>query len=199
MYYLGNFLTDPLEKEFGKLRQGSGGTSFINVQQCIEKLDIKQTSLLLNQNLNIDEFDVNPGHQCTSCDYKLCEKGSEIFDHPENLEPSLSNEIKMALVYIAGYFRRNDNQPSECETHFYYEKYGKYTNLTDRGKQKVPSDHTCQWLFFCFILFHTTKEKVCYKSLSNIFMLISECHFFNMEKKHASIFANIADQKKNQL
>ena len=54
----------------------------------------------------------------------------------------------MALVYVAGYITRNDNQPSECETHFHYEKYGKYTNLTDRGKLKVPSDHTCQWLFF---------------------------------------------------
>ena len=53
------------------------------------------------------------------------------------------------------------------------------------------------------------KEKVCYKSLSNIFMLISEFHFFNMEKKHASIFANKVlkffanmahpDQKKTQL
>ena len=27
----------------------------------------------------------------------------------------------MALVYIAGYITRNGNQPSECETHFYYE------------------------------------------------------------------------------
>ena len=67
----------------------------INVQQCIEKLHIKQTSLLLNQNVNIDEFDVNPGHQCTSCDYKICEESSEMFDNLENLEPSLSNEIKM--------------------------------------------------------------------------------------------------------
>ena len=65
----------------------------------------------------------------------------------------------MALVYIAEYITRNDNQTNECETHFYYEKYGKYTNLTDRRKLKVPSDHTCQWLFFCFILYHTVKEK----------------------------------------
>ena len=91
MYYLGQFSTDPLEKEFGKFCQGSGGTYFINVQQCIEKLHIKKISLLLNQNVNIDAFDVNPGHQCTSCDYKLCEEGSEIFDNLENLEPSLSN------------------------------------------------------------------------------------------------------------
>ena len=66
--------------------------TFINVQQCIEKLNIKQTFLLLNQNVNIEEFDVNQGQQCTSCDYKLCEEDSEIFDNLENLEPSLSNE-----------------------------------------------------------------------------------------------------------
>ena len=101
---------------------------------------IKQTSLLLTQNVNTDEFDVNPRHQCTSCDYKFCEQGLEIYDNLENLEPSLSNEIKMALVYIAGYITRKDNQPSECETHFCYEKYGKYTNLTDHGKLNVPSD-----------------------------------------------------------
>ena len=59
---LGQFSTDPFEKELGKLRQGSGGTYFINVQQCIEKLHIEQTSLLLNQNVNIDEFDVHPGY-----------------------------------------------------------------------------------------------------------------------------------------
>ena len=51
---LGQFSTDKFEKEFGKLRQRSGGTYFINVQQCIEKLHIKQTSLLLKKNVNID-------------------------------------------------------------------------------------------------------------------------------------------------
>ena len=36
---LGQFSTDLLEKEFSKLRQGSGGTYFINVQQIEEKTD----------------------------------------------------------------------------------------------------------------------------------------------------------------
>ena len=119
---------------------------------------------------------------------KLCEEDSEIFDNLENLEPSLSNEIKMVHVFIAGYITWNDNQHIEYEDHFYYEKYEKYTNLTNCGKLNVPSDYTYQWLFFCF---DTIKEKVFYKSLSNSFMLISEFHFFNMKKKHASIFANI--------
>ena len=40
---LGQFSTDPLEKEFSKLRQGSGGTYFINIQQIEEKNTIKQS------------------------------------------------------------------------------------------------------------------------------------------------------------
>ena len=35
---LGKFTTDKLEKAFSKLRQGSGGTYFISVQQVLEKL-----------------------------------------------------------------------------------------------------------------------------------------------------------------
>ena len=34
---LGNFTSDPLEKQFGKLRQGTGGAYFIIVQQILEK------------------------------------------------------------------------------------------------------------------------------------------------------------------
>ena len=45
---LGTFSTDPLEKEFEKLRQGSGGTYFLTVQQIIEKLNISKASLLLS-------------------------------------------------------------------------------------------------------------------------------------------------------
>ena len=63
-------------------------------------------------------------------------------------KPSLYEEIKIALGYRAEYITRNEDKPSECKTHFYYEKYGKYTNIIDHGKLKVPSDQTCQWLFF---------------------------------------------------
>ena len=115
---LGQFTTDPLEKEFSKLCQRSSGTYFKNVQRCIEKLYVKQTSLLLNQNVNIDTFDVNPGHQCTCCDYKFWKESTEIFDSLKNLQPSLSDEIKIALMFIAGYITKNDYQSREYETHF---------------------------------------------------------------------------------
>ena len=44
---LGKFTSDPIEKEFGKLRQGSGGTYFITVQQMFEKIAITKTKFLL--------------------------------------------------------------------------------------------------------------------------------------------------------
>ena len=44
------FLTDTLEKQFSKLRQGSGGTYFITVQQSFKKVSISIAKLLLNLN-----------------------------------------------------------------------------------------------------------------------------------------------------
>ena len=46
---LSEFSTDALEKSFGKLRQGCGGTYFINVQQISEKLSIGNAKLALRQ------------------------------------------------------------------------------------------------------------------------------------------------------
>ena len=105
-------------------------------------LNIKQTSLLLSQNVNIDAFDVKPSHQWTSCYDKLGEEGSEIFDILKNLEASLSDERKIALVYIAGYLTKM--LINARNMNFHNEKYGKYTNSIDRGKLKVLSDHTYQ-------------------------------------------------------
>ena len=45
---LGNFTTDPLEKEFSKLRQASGGAYFISVQQALNKVEIRKTKLALD-------------------------------------------------------------------------------------------------------------------------------------------------------
>ena len=61
---LGIYATDFLEKMFDKLRQGSGGTYIINVQQCLEKLAIQKTKLLLQLNVDIDSLNVETGHSC---------------------------------------------------------------------------------------------------------------------------------------
>ena len=61
--------------------------------KCIKK----QTSLLLNQNVNINTFDIKPSYQSTSCDVTKVKK---ISNNLEKMKPSLSDEI---LVYIAEY------------------------------------------------------------------------------------------------
>ena len=53
---LGSFSTDPLEKAFSKLRQGSGGTYFINVQQVAEKISINHAKLLLSLRSDLDSI-----------------------------------------------------------------------------------------------------------------------------------------------
>lgn len=191
---LGNYSNDPLEKAFGKLRQGSGGTYFLSVQQVMEKLSINKTKLLLRLNENVHNLDVVNGHQCDNCGYLLDEKSAEVFDNMPELEEKISKETKMSLVHMAGYVTRHDDL-SERElldvTTFYYQKYGDYTKSLDRGGLKVPSDTACQWTFFCHILFSCVKDQVCRTSLANLFMMISDMHTFNMNRKHANILSNI--------
>ena len=61
---LGDFTTDDLENKFGSLRQSSGGTYFITVQNVLEKLHIEKTRLLLHLNVDISELNVYAGHDC---------------------------------------------------------------------------------------------------------------------------------------
>ena len=109
------------------------------------------------------------------------QEASEVFDALEVLEDKIPLETKMSLCHIAGYVTRHDDQ-DEMEllnvTTFYYQKYGNYTKDLDRGGLKVPTDSSCQWTFFSYILFNAVKDKVCRKSLCNSFVLISDVFLF---------------------
>ena len=192
---LGKFTTDILEKFFGKLRQGSGGSYFITVQQIIEKVNIKRASLLLSHE-DISDLKGTEGHQCDSCDFILDEEGVEIFDNLAELESSINLDTKMSLVYISGYVSRHDDSLSEKElleeTMFYVEKYGEVVKELDRGGLKYPTDTVCQWSFFCYSMFMSVRNKVCKKSLSDIFMLIADHHNMKLiQQHHAVILSNI--------
>lgn len=187
---LGSFTTDPLGKAFGKLRKGSGGTYFINVQQILEKVNINKTKLLLQLNVDINSFNVESGHSCARCHYMLSEGNCEIFDKLPNLEQSINDDVKNALIYIAGYVIRKDVNIVEDSTN-YFDKYGKLTAELNRGGLCVPGDAVCQWVIFCYIMFNNVSSNVCRLSLCNLMMLISETYGFNMERVHGNILANI--------
>lgn len=193
---MGTFSSDPLEKEFGKLRQGSGGTYFINVQKVIEKLNINKAKLLLTMNCeDIDLMSYENGHHCEKCGFLLDDKAAEVFDNLPDLELSVADEIVSVIVYIAGYIVRKDPNLYKCgnntDTLFYFESFGKYTNSLNRGGLKIPVDSVCQWVIFSFILFEVVKDNVCRKSMNNLMMMIAEHYDFPVERKHGNILCNI--------
>ena len=98
---LGKFSTDPLEKMFSKLRQGSGGTYFINVQQVVEKYNILKTKLVLQLNIDVRETSSRAsGHTCLKCkgdeDFVM-NHGMDIIENLPEVEDNLSVEVKLII------------------------------------------------------------------------------------------------------
>ena len=97
---LGKFTSDPIEKEFGKLRQGSGGTYFITVQQMFEKIAITKTKFLLRLDADNDFPNLEAGHSCSKCGFHLSEDTCTILDNLHELESSLSVDTIMTFWFI---------------------------------------------------------------------------------------------------
>ena len=53
----------------------------------------------------------------------------------------------------------------------------------------IPTDSTCQWATFSFVIFHVVKEKVCRKSFCDLCMVVSEYFDFEMEKRRELILS----------
>ena len=191
---LGEFTSDFLENEFGKYRQGSGGSYFISIQNVIEKFHIEKTKLLLELKVDVSEYSTCAGHECSKCEYITDDEVCVIFDLLPKFECHIQDNIKMALLYIAGYVTKDDN-PDEIalinDTSLYYKKYGDFIESLDRGGLKIPIDAAVQWTVFCFIMFNAVKLKTGRKLLCNIFVLISEMFAFNMTRKHGMVLSNV--------
>lgn len=189
---LGQFSTDPLEKEFSKLRQGSGGTYFINVQQIVEKTNINRSKLLLSLKADIDSEE--PGHSCSDCAFELQnhEQACEAVDNIQQLEGSLPEETKATLLYIAGYVTFKHPESEDIgQTTFYFQKFGGYLESLDRGGLTVSSDRACQWTIFSYIVFNLVKNSVCRSSFMKVALTLSDMFEFMMDERHARILANI--------
>ena len=96
----------------------------------------------------------------------------------------------MALMYIAGYVARHDNDVDD--TMDCMEKYGEYLREINRGGLKLPGDTVSYWVFYSYIMFLHLKNSVCRVSLCNIMMIISDFYCLeNIERKHGQILGNI--------
>ena len=70
---LGIFLIHSLEKQFSKLRQGSGKKYFITVQQIFKEVTISKAKLVLNLNSDAvnNLVEIELGHHCQKCFFTL--------------------------------------------------------------------------------------------------------------------------------
>ena len=186
------FSTDPLEKAFSRLRQGSGGAYFITVQQVLQKTNIEHAKLLLRY--EIDFCEESAAHRCEKCDRQLTERKMDILDNVAVLEEEITHSAGMALVYIAGYLIRKDDEVlSSADTYEYCSKYGKYLTALSRGGLKQPSDAIYQWTMYCYSLFVSLelKNTLCHISLSSYFVLIKEMLEFDIPVHCVRSLANI--------
>ena len=147
----GWFTTNPLEKYFGKLRQGSGGAYFITAQSVIEKVKIHHSKLSLKLNV---EVNFESGHNCDMCVRDLNDQEIEIIDNLPELELKVQDETMFSFVYISGYIQLKNGYDNNEESYLYYDRFGNYFDSLNRGGLTPPYDNVVQWAVFCFILFN---------------------------------------------
>ena len=181
MFALDTSQVTQLKKMFSKLRQGSGGTYFTSVQQILQKVTIRKTKLCLDLGVDIEGMKGACGHSCEKCGYLMNDDETfNVFHNLSSLEDNLAKEVKMALVYIAGYVTRNDHVD---DTKYYVEEFGEHTEELNRGGLTMPGDN----MSMGFLFLH-----VCRISLCNALMTISDFYgFINIENKHGRILCNI--------
>ena len=122
---------------FGKLRQASGGTYFINIEQVVQKVAIYKAKLCLDLLVNFDKHSLSSDHSCRKCSYfAIRVTPADVFQSLPELEQSLSKEVKMALVYIAGYVTRKSSTTDD--TDICVEEYGAYFKELNRGGLTFP-------------------------------------------------------------
>ena len=92
-----HLITDYLEKMFGKLREGSGGTYFITVQQVSENVSIYKAKLLLQLRVDITDV-IDCVYACTKCGYLPNEDICEMLSKLPELEKILASDIIMAIL-----------------------------------------------------------------------------------------------------
>ena len=191
---LGNFSTDSLEKEFSKLRQGSGGTYFTTVQLILEKVNISKAKLMLklSETAAAELRQMETGHCCEKCCFVLNEKMCDIMDCLPDMQASISKDSMMGLVYIAEYATAKDK--SDCDTedsHFYYDKYGSFTEYLNRGGLHVPGDSVCQWVIYSYVMLHEVANHCCRKSLCKVLQTTSDLYELNIKNTYLLRLSNI--------
>ena len=88
---LSEFSTNALEKSFRKLRQGCGGTYFINVS-------IGNAKLALHQGIDVSNLEVPAGHACKLCSYRMTASELEVLERLPEFEKVSFDEMQAVVM-----------------------------------------------------------------------------------------------------
>ena len=187
---LKKFSSDPIEKEFGKLRQGYGRTYFVTVMGVMEKVAINTAKLFLKFNDREDLSEFASVHECSKCSFVPSEDFWKILENIDCIEDILTKDSVMGLIYVAGYVTRKHCSAEEDST-FYFEKYGDFLRSINNGGLKVPGDMFCQWTIQSYIVFQKHANDVCRNSLVKLLMSLAERSSFFVTEQHARVLSNV--------
>ena len=159
----------------------------------MEKLNISKAKLLkLNSETVNDLYQIESGHYCDKCSFKLTKQMRDIMDFLPEMQSSISKDSMMGLVYIAGFLIAKDKeQINEDDSHFYYEKYGSFTVDLNCGSLHISGDSVCKWVIYSYVMFHEIAHHCCRKSLCNVLLIIAELYDLSISDCYPPRLANI--------
>lgn len=185
---LGNLSTDPLERHFGKFRQGCGGAYLVTVRAITEKHRIYKANLAakLEQTL-LSTNDREKGicgedcHSCSRFDVML-------IDILPLLADELESRTKEILLYVAGYVVRKHELLSDSDTFTEYSVNRRYFDKMNRGGLVIPPDTVVNFMYFVHIAFSTLTANgtiPCFTSVMSYCRHINAAYGFNFSRLDA--------------
>lgn len=179
---LGEFQSDCLEGEFGKIRGMFGGMYYVAAEQVLMASKIRQLKFLHDLDVDMASLESFPSHSLSSCcDSEITDLELEVIDKALESVSKLSNHEKSAVFYVSGYVTMKESLPvssNEC----YDDLECEFTRLVSRGKLKYPSRDT-----YCFALisysFFKKSDIRCKKRIGKCLNIIHDS-YFSFEKCH---------------
>lgn len=197
---LGKFTTDPLERQFGKYRQGSGGTYLITVRDVICQHRIDGAQLLAKSNaFAFDELRTSPAvtveHSCTRCE----DLDMSILDILPLLTDDIGDDTKDALVYIAGYLCFKYSYSSD--TYYEYRLHKAYFDDLNRGKLTIPPDTLVTLAYYAYAMFVTlaTSGTPCPNAVLRYFEAICDLYELGIENERSRLCRSLCNIFMNNL
>ena len=180
----GQIQSDRLEAEFGIIRQGSGGSYLISVEQVLSSVGLRRLKLF--SKLNLPASDIHLEKECCAVEFKDNVEDLDLLNECFQQSANLSEEEKASLYYICGYVTYKEGLPSaDGEQDNISLPESEFLRNVYRGKLCYPSEELYDFSQYVYSFFKERKHKCCRKPFVQACKEIFEFtgyHFPNIDK-----------------